>query len=397
MRERTAPDTVAAESGFSLTELLVSMVMTVIVTGAIFALLTGGQNAFRREPEFTDRQQNIRVAMDMIMRDVAAAGAGMPTFVQTFRVGANADGISGTALNGAGPVGPTGVNADDLEMLTNPGGLDGEQACHVAGGATDIGIFRALRPSPAPPPVPVGQLFMIFLENGKWTMRQSTGSDDNGATSATCAAVGAQVLFVSAPNPSLNVGGACVAGAVGTAGGDPGCRVLRVGVGEIVGYRIRVTAGVPNLERRSSSSVTGSWGNAVGWQVVARSIENMQVQYERATAAGNPTLGWFDSPLVVRGDPSNADAQTCDPMCGTPLCTPSAGCSPPAANGWNTLVRQVRVTLTARSEAQRIQGMTTAPSGPARIRGDLTSTGAVRSALIALSREDIVASTRKWQ
>ena len=38
-------------SGFSLIELTIAMVVTLIVSGAIFGLLTGGKTAFRREPE----------------------------------------------------------------------------------------------------------------------------------------------------------------------------------------------------------------------------------------------------------------------------------------------------------------------------------------------------------
>ena len=66
------------ERGFSLVELMVAMTVTLIVSGAIYGLLTSGSNAFRREPELADRQQNIRVAMDLISRDVYNAGASCP-------------------------------------------------------------------------------------------------------------------------------------------------------------------------------------------------------------------------------------------------------------------------------------------------------------------------------
>ena len=48
------------QAGFSLIELMVAMVVTLIVTGAIYGLLAGGQSAFRREPQLADRQQNTR-------------------------------------------------------------------------------------------------------------------------------------------------------------------------------------------------------------------------------------------------------------------------------------------------------------------------------------------------
>jgi len=66
--------------GFSLVELMVAMTVTLIVSGAMYGRLTSGSNAFRREPEIADRQQNIRAAMDLIARDVFSAGAALPTF-----------------------------------------------------------------------------------------------------------------------------------------------------------------------------------------------------------------------------------------------------------------------------------------------------------------------------
>ena len=48
------------QRGFSLVELMVAMTVTLIVSGAIYGLLTSGSSAFRREPEVADRQQNIR-------------------------------------------------------------------------------------------------------------------------------------------------------------------------------------------------------------------------------------------------------------------------------------------------------------------------------------------------
>jgi type IV pilus assembly protein PilW len=112
------------EAGFSLVELLVAMAMTLIVSGAIFGLLTGGQNAFRREPEMTDRQQNIRIAMDLIKRDVAGAGAGMVPYVQAFTNGLNAAGGNPTNAAGGqtlGVIDNPATATDILEILTASG------------------------------------------------------------------------------------------------------------------------------------------------------------------------------------------------------------------------------------------------------------------------------------
>ena len=50
-------NTARHESGFSLTELLVAMLVTMVVSGAIFTLLSAGQGAFRRQPELTEPRQ----------------------------------------------------------------------------------------------------------------------------------------------------------------------------------------------------------------------------------------------------------------------------------------------------------------------------------------------------
>jgi prepilin-type N-terminal cleavage/methylation domain-containing protein len=103
------------ELGFSMIELMVAMVVTLVVSGAIFGLLTVGGNAFRREPEVADRQQNIRVAMDAIARDIQNAGSGMPLVSQVFThtdtplAGPNPTGAGAPYLNGQGPQGVLGA------------------------------------------------------------------------------------------------------------------------------------------------------------------------------------------------------------------------------------------------------------------------------------------------
>ena len=64
----------SGEAGFSLPELLVAMVITTSISGAIFGLMTSGQGQFRREPALVDRQDNIRIAMDMIAQDESPVG-----------------------------------------------------------------------------------------------------------------------------------------------------------------------------------------------------------------------------------------------------------------------------------------------------------------------------------
>src|SRR5512138_3935788 len=114
-----------AEHGFSLIELLIAMVVTLIVSGTVVSLLAEGNKAFRIQPDLTERQQNIRVAMDTIMRDVANAGASLPMATQVFarRLKPNPGDAFGSVDN-TGIDSPYGGRTDILEMLSNTSGKD---------------------------------------------------------------------------------------------------------------------------------------------------------------------------------------------------------------------------------------------------------------------------------
>ncbi len=64
------------QAGFSLVELMVSMAIMLGVTGTIFTLVNPSQGAFRVQPEAADMQQRMRVAADMLFKDLLMAGAG---------------------------------------------------------------------------------------------------------------------------------------------------------------------------------------------------------------------------------------------------------------------------------------------------------------------------------
>jgi prepilin-type N-terminal cleavage/methylation domain-containing protein len=93
---------VETERGFSLIEVMISIVITLIVMGAVFGLLTRGQRTFQREPEVADLQQSGRTALDLVAKDILQAGAGLPPEFPAF-----------SRINGAGDSAPT----DILEII----------------------------------------------------------------------------------------------------------------------------------------------------------------------------------------------------------------------------------------------------------------------------------------
>jgi type II secretory pathway pseudopilin PulG len=361
-------------SGFSLVELTVALVVTLIISGAIYGLLAGGQSAFRREPELADRQQQGRVAMDLIMKDVANAGSGLPTWVQIFT--RNLDACSGCP-NGGAPMGLAGNRTDELELLTNDSSHDNEPVCATPGDGNSANI-RLVRNAP-----PLSGPVLIIFADGTWTMMNITDTsiDNSGESNCLSGSDKTKLNFNSgAGDPTgMNLSsGTCQPNAygVGNAGapplgasvttcpfpgipaipGGPCCTATTVSFTQIVRYRIRNdAAGVPELQRFDSGNFLA------GFQTVARGIEDLQVQYTQANGIVTP-----GAPAVI-------------------------------ANNWGSLVTRVQVTLSSRSEAQNIQGTTADASLGNRMRGRLTWVGSPRSTLIALAQQPSPAPSPLWR
>jgi prepilin-type N-terminal cleavage/methylation domain-containing protein len=351
---RDASTARTGQTGFSLIELIVAMAITLVVTGAIYGLIAGSQNAFRREPEMAERQQNIRMAMDLIMKDVANAASGLPTFVQAFRPG----------LDGLGPMGPDGVATDEIEVITNSESRDTEPICRTMGNPLGNGDnVRLMRDVTAGAnPLLVNTIVVPFTATGQWTLRNVAIPPIQDATPAfDCTAGNHTVVNLFQPDPTgLNdPANACISNLWGNVTNVPPCELVGLSFANVVRYRIRLdAANVPMLERWSSDApnafVAGA-ANEAAFQTLARGIENMQVQYLLVGADPAVPGNWFDSaPVIVPAD-------------------------------FTTLVTQVRVTLAARSEAQNIGGATTSATGGDAIRGSLVSSASPRATLMNIT------------
>ena len=335
------------QGGFSMIELMVAMTVTLVVSGAIFGLLTAGQNAFRREPELADRQQSIRVAMDLIMRDVQTAGGGMDPFVQAF----TRTDPGGTLLNNPPPAMGSepsllvpGERADFLEIMGNDGRCPTLTACGTPG----VNIFT----NEVPP--------ACFQIPGLAYVYGSTGSAPNNP--------GSQPGVIWIKPPGGGGGGPC-GGHVNAPPGqswrnptggqacNPATSCQFIANIQVVRYELAPDPNdptTPALWRSPTgrSDLADTLNNNpppnAPWQLVARGIEDLQVRY--LTGAG-----WNDDPGVV------------------------------TAGNFGTIVREVQVTLSARSLAPNLAGQTTSAVGSA-VRGQLVSVVSPRSALLNLDQ-----------
>ncbi|MDH3494426.1 MAG: prepilin-type N-terminal cleavage/methylation domain-containing protein, partial [Acidobacteriota bacterium] len=66
-----------SEDGFTLMELVVTMVLTVVVLTAAFALMRGAMNTANTSYEMTSAQQSVRNAQEFLARELLTAGDGL--------------------------------------------------------------------------------------------------------------------------------------------------------------------------------------------------------------------------------------------------------------------------------------------------------------------------------
>ncbi len=85
--------------GFTLIELLVAMVLSFIIIGAVYGTFTSQQKTYTVQDQVAEAQQNARMAMNILMRDIRMAGYGMPdggiTIGSPAKTYSNAIGITG--------------------------------------------------------------------------------------------------------------------------------------------------------------------------------------------------------------------------------------------------------------------------------------------------------------
>lgn len=260
--ERPSTREARRDAGFSLAELMVALVVTLVISGAVYGLIASGGNAFRREPELTDRQQNIRIAMSLIQNDVRAAGGGSipPLFV-----------VFATGLDALGPTAPSGAKSDFLEFWSHDGQCRDMVVASVNGSNLNTaGSIPGCYPEP-------GMILVLSGGSAKWGYAFNAHSNDND-----------KFNFPPGQQPSDSQ-----IQSVGDLNNPAPTAIATV---QRIRYEIaNDTDGTPALWRSSlgGRDVNGVYraapAAAGGWLLVARGIEDLQVRY--LTAAG-----WFDQP-----------------------------------------------------------------------------------------------------
>lgn len=325
------------EHGFTLVEVVIAMALTIAVMGAVFGLLLGGQRSFQREPEIADLNQNARVGVDMISRDLIMAGYKTPV-------------TSAVLWADGGDINPdeiTVVFADPNVPLCEPlkcGSL-GAGPCNTIGKSSVLNIDpETLDPLQARPDEAYSEGMILFaLETG----------DCNGDGE-----MGMYPFEVSRPPMMTNASGRPTLKIVHNPGQsetelnlpggfnrqvEPDCAVI--GRFRVIQYRINPLPPAPNptLERRDLA-------NGVLWIPVAKNIENLQFQYGTRNSTN-----FLDVPVMP--DPDNFD----------------------------TWITQVRFSVVGRTESTNLEGASEGVFSPedTHVRKTFATTVGLRNMILA--------------
>lgn len=357
------------EQGFTLLELMVALVVTLVITGSMWGLMASSQGSFRREPALMDRQQQIRIAMTRIREDVQSAGMGLGNFFQSFGENTNAVGVAGAvgaAQTGVRPAGDAllgGGLPDFLEIRAMDADCPLVRVDQVGG--VNGNVFDVLDPYPDCYQAPAYVLGLYDSGAAKWGVVAHTpaGNRFNFAVNMNQPESGTQMrpsnnfecdIFLPDPPdvcPAANRTG-------------PPARFVKM---NRIQYSLGLDVdGTPSLFR----SATGGFDNVAGtfntlppgpaWQLVARGIEDLQIRYRTFN-------GWLDDAPAI---------------------------APPS---FDNVVREVEITLWARTVGEnQLQGQTVAAgNGVTAVRGSLVSSVAPRAAQIALMQE--LDPAKRWQ
>ena len=352
-----------SSSGFSLLELMVAMVVTLIITGSMYGLITSGQGSFRREPALSDRQQQIRVAITRIQEDVLKAGMGLSPTIQAFAQNKNGLGPIGVRVATAPDLG--GGNSDHIEIRAKTSDCPSVRVdpANPRNGAN----YNAIDTWPACYPEP-GWVLAFFPDgNAKWGWGHNQHALNNAKFNFPPGQQPPESQMEGVQNLSCSLDLAVVAGGVC----PPQNQGEAVFFSQMDRYMYLIdfdVDGVPSLFRSTTGGVdmvTQDYAPppSDAWQMLSRGVEDMQIRYRVFS-------GWVDNaPTIV----------------------------PNAPDALDNVVREVEITLWARTvDVANLQGQTTAAgNGVTAVRGSMTTTVSPRAAQEALMGDPNPA--KRWQ
>lgn len=301
------------ESGLTLIELMVAVLLAAILTAGIFNLMIGQTRTYDSQLKSTVMQENVTAAMEYLQRQIRMAGFGVtycPGKVEKWDGSAFVTGLVPMVITDGGAAGSDTIEVFYPEgAITDPGmGMMAISKHPVTsefiesmscGGLTANDFFMVAAPGSIPP-MPC-------------TMLKATKIDDNGK-------VGDKAKCKIHHNPSdpANPKGPDLRTHIGSKDYPPNAVVIKIGAGDgRYLFRVDTSVNPPRLVQDKRDVHTGA---VLATETVADGIEDLQVAYtcSSGTAEGVPTLGsdqWYYNTGSETSLPSNCITNCVDPGC----------------------------------------------------------------------------------
>ena len=266
----------------SLVETLVSMALTVALSGTVLSLITAGQTIARTQPETADLQQRARLALQTLGGELRSAGAGVDR------------GLAGPLVRYFPPIAPS-IDEGITVWTTTSADAQGTVVASADEGATTVTLVDSAG-------CPPGEAACAFAAG----MPAIAFTADGCRTVLRVAAVAGGTLALAAPlaGCSLAPGSAIAQGDVRTYRVDPVARQL-IRRDEITGSSAPLLDGV-------ASMTTTYFADAAGTETItgAADGDSMRVRRIRIAlrfVASNPLLRIPDLTVAIDAAPRNLE------------------------------------------------------------------------------------------
>ncbi|HLG13209.1 MAG TPA: hypothetical protein VJH03_01630 [Blastocatellia bacterium] len=255
------------QAGYTVLEVLLAATLTVGLFGVVFSIVNRNQDVFVKESNVTEMNQNVRVAIDLLTRDIQSAGMGLPRASGSFAAIYYTDGASNSSdslliLNGD-PYAPTADVTDraagsaEFSCMLPPdvtatGNGANVEFTYLGGKGQPAPIYKSFATDP--------RYYLVYDDNRAMVMALSrdgmlTGPAGNQRLSL-------QHNPTSFSNPPTVFGTAMDAG-------EPDYASAKLAVlGSMVAYRVNDQT--RELERTE---------DLTNWYSVARGVTSLQVRY----------------------------------------------------------------------------------------------------------------------
>jgi hypothetical protein len=280
------------EKGFSVLEVAVAAFLTVGLLAVVFLLVNRNQQVYVTESTVTDMNQNLRTSVDLLTRDIQAAGMGLQRPNGCFAAVYYVDGASGAPdsmmiLNGDSYAPSVDVDSQTSGSftctmtgdITVTGSGSSSTFTYLGAGNSTLNLFQGFSTAPK---------YYVVYDDLRAQVFALTG---NGQYASATGKVTLNYNTSNYRNPptllSTALGGATVSDT-----GDPDYPNARIAMlGSMVAYRLNTTTG----ELLRTEDLTN-------WYAVARGLLDLQVRYRLLSknVSGTVTESMSDTPADRR-------------------------------------------------------------------------------------------------